>query len=195
MKFVYALLSLFLALTACAEAKPEPPPLAGARLGGPFALKDGNGKLVRDSDFAGKYRLVYFGYTFCPDICPNDVAKLMRGYASFEKADAAKAAKLQPIFITIDPERDGPKEVKAFTEAFHPKLIGLTGTLDEIKGIAKAYGVYFQKVENQGFSGYLMDHSNVAILYGPKGEPIAIIQHDAATSPDQIAANLDKWIQ
>lgn len=187
---------LLLALTACAQEAPVgPPPLEGARMGGAFTLTDGDGRTVRDSDFAGKYRLVYFGYTFCPDVCPTDVDKLMRGYAALEKSDPAKGSKIQPIFITIDPERDGPKEVKAFTAAFSPKLIGLTGSVKDIKDVAKRYGISFSKVESKGMSGYLMEHTAYAILYGPKGEPIAKIPHDAVSTPEQVAASIGRWIK
>src|SRR3546814_13507618 len=118
------------ALAGCngaADGAPAKPPLEGARIGGAFTLTDQNGKTVRDSDFAGKYRLVYFGYSFCPDICPVDLQKLMRGLSQFEKTDAARGAKVAPLFITVDPERDTSEALKTFVQRYHPRPLGLPG--------------------------------------------------------------------
>src|SRR6185369_14158786 len=104
----------------------EEAPLKGARIGGPFALVDQNGRTVRDSDFAGRYRLVYFGYSYCPDVCPTDLQSIGQAMRQFEKSDPGRAAEVQPIFITVDPERDTPPVLKAYVAAFHPRLIGLT---------------------------------------------------------------------
>ena len=100
------------------RVRPSEPPLAGAAIGGPFTLVDRPAGPVRWSDFDGKYRIVYFGYTFCPDVCPIDVQRMMQGFARFEKAEPALAAQVQPIFITIDPARDTPAVVGEFTAAF-----------------------------------------------------------------------------
>lgn len=181
-----------LMLSACHQG-PKEGPLAGAAIGGPFTLTDENGKQVRDSDFAGQYRLIYFGYTFCPDACPTDLQALMQGFRQFEKEDPAKAAKLQPIFITVDPTRDTPAAVKTFVAAFHPRLIGLTGSEAEIKKVATEYGAYYSvPPPDKRPEGYLVDHSRTATLYGPKGEPIALIPQDG--TPDEIASELGKWI-
>ena len=102
--------------------------LAGSSLGGAFALTNQDGKPVTDKDFAGQYRLMYFGYTFCPDVCPNDVGYISRGLADFEKAQADRGARVTPIFVTVDPQRDDVAAVKAFVSAFHPRLVGLTGS-------------------------------------------------------------------
>lgn len=191
----FALLPLAAAalmLSACQQG-PKEGPLAGAAIGGPFTLTDQNGKQVRDSDFAGQYRLVYFGYTFCPDACPTDLQALMQGFRQFEKEEPAKAAKLQPIFITVDPTRDTPAAVKTFVAAFHPRLIGLTGSEAEIKKVATEYGAYYSVPSpDKRPEGYLVDHSRTATLYGPKGEPIALIPQDG--TPDEIASELSKWI-
>ena len=121
-----------LTATACSPAAREAPPLEGARIGGPFTLTDQNGRKVSDTSFPGKYKLIYFGYTFCPDVCPVDLQLIGRGLAAFEKSDPARAAKVQPIFITTDPERDTPPVLKEYVAAFHPRLIGLTGTPQQI---------------------------------------------------------------
>ncbi len=119
--------------------------LAGARIGGPFTLTDQNGKTVQWGDFKGQYRLVYFGYTYCPDVCPLDLARIVAGFRPLEKSDPAKAAKVQPIFITVDPERDTPQQLKTYVSAFHPRLMGLTGPVETIEQVKKAFAVVAQQ--------------------------------------------------
>jgi len=162
---------LFLAvsplLAGCGPTQ-EAPPLANAKIGGPFTLTDQDGRKVSDTDFAGKYRLIYFGYTFCPDVCPVDVQNLMKGYRKIEATRPELAARIQPIFITVDPERDTPAVLKQFVGAFHPKLIGLTGTSDEIAAVAKLFAIYYRKQPGTpGTPGYLVDHSRQAMLFDP----------------------------
>lgn len=182
-----------LLLAACSQGQPDKAPLEGAKMGGAFTLIGEDGQPVRDSDFSGKYRLVYFGYTFCPDVCPVDVQKLMQGLKAFEKQDAARAAKIQPLFVTVDPERDTPAALASFTNAFHPRLIGLTGSPAAIAEVAKAYGVYYQKSPGTTPGTYLVDHSRATALYGPDGAPIAFIPESG--SPDEIASELGRWVR
>lgn len=182
------------ALAACSAAAPKPEaPLEGARIGGAFTLTDQDGKTVTDTDFAGKHRIIYFGYSFCPDVCPVDLQKIAAGFALFEKQQPERAAKIQPIFITIDPERDTPAVLKQYVGAFHPRLIGLTGTAAQIKAVADAYLVMYkaQKPVGADAKGYLVDHSRQAYLMGPRGEPIALLPYDG--TPETIAAEIDKW--
>lgn len=185
------------ALGGCsAEPQPAadgPPPLAGARIGAPFALTDQTGRRVTDRDFAGQYRIMYFGYTFCPDVCPVDVQMLAAGLKAFEKTDPARAAKVTPIFVTVDPGRDDVKTLKAFTAAFHPRMVGLTGDVPAITALAKGYGVWFQLGDKQPGGGYLVDHSRTAYLMGPQGQPIALIPNEGP--PQAIAAELAKWVK
>lgn len=176
-------------------ATPAVPPgnLAGASLGGPFTLIDQNGQTVREADFAGRYRLIYFGYGFCPDVCPTDLALLGRGLQAFEAADAARAAKVAPIFITIDPQRDTPAAMKPFVAAFHSRLVGLTGTPAQIAAVTKAYGVYAKRMETGDPENYLMDHSAMVYLFGPDGRPIAFLPHqglEAAAITQLLAAHV-----
>lgn len=184
-----------------ATAPEARPPLEGARIGGPFTLVDQAGRAVSDSDFAGRYRLVYFGYSFCPDICPVDLQKLMRGLAQFEKDDAARGAKIQPIFISIDPERDTPDALKPFVARYHPRLLGLTGTAEQVAAAAKAYVVIYNKVEGSAPDRYLMAHSQLAFLMDPDGKPLALLPlDDPATDADEgapalVAAELAKWVK
>jgi protein SCO1 len=186
----------FFSLTGCDRGQPASsaePPLAGASIGGAFSLVDQDGKTVKDSDFAGRYRLIYFGYTFCPDVCPVDVQRLMQGYRLLEKSDPAAAAKLQPIFISIDPDRDNPAALKQFVGNFHPKLIGLTGTPEQIAAVAKSYAVYYRKAGEPGAKNYLMDHAAIAYLMGPDGKPIALVPEEG--DPPAIETVLRQWVK
>lgn len=189
-----AALAAVLALTACGDAgsPPQKPPLAGAAIGGDFALTSSTGKTVRWGDFAGKYRIVYFGYAFCPDICPTDMQRVAQGLKALRTSDPDKAAKIVPIFITIDPERDTPQVVGEFAAAFSPDIIGLTGTPEQIAAAAKAFKVFYARGEAVAGGGYLVDHSNVVYLFGPDGEPLATLPVDLGG--DAVAAELDKWV-
>ncbi len=186
------LLALMLLVGGCGSA-PEAPPLAGARIGGPFTLTGEDGKPVSDTQFAGQYRIVYFGYTFCPDVCPVDLRNLMLGFKTFEKTDGEAAANVQPLFISVDPARDTPAILAEYTNAFHPRLLGLTGTDVQLEAAKKAFAVFASKGEDKGNGAYLVDHSRVAYLFGPKGEPIAILSHDG--TPQVIADELRQWVR
>lgn len=185
--------SLSLSLAACqGAANADRPPLEGAAIGGPFTLVDEAGKPVTWDQFKGEWRIVYFGYTFCPDACPLDVQAMMRGFAKFQSAHAAQAAKVQPIFITIDPVRDTPEVVGEWTGAFGPRLLGLTGTPAQVQQAAKAFAVYYRKGEDTP-GGYLMDHSRIAYLMDPNGKPVAMLPIDQ--SPQAVADELAKWVK
>jgi protein SCO1/2 len=188
-----ALLLTVLPLGGCGQAPPQQPPLAGAAIGGPFALIDQDGKPVTDSDFAGRYRAIYFGYSFCPDVCPTTLQVLMQGYHAFAKGSPGPAAKLVPIFISVDPDRDTPAVLKQYVAAFGPELKGLTGSPAEIAKVAKAYAVsYSKQPAAKGASGYLMDHSSVVILFGPDGKPITIVPTDQGAKA--VTDTLAQWV-
>lgn len=184
------LLLISLPLSACQAPLA---PLAGARIGGPFTLTDQDGHVRTDRDYAGKYRIMYFGYTYCPDVCPVDVAHLASGYRAFAKTDPARAARIVPIFVSVDPGRDTPAVLKQFTSAFDPALVGLTGTPAQIAAVAKAYGVTYQIERQPGVAQYLVGHSRAAYLMDPEGKPIALLSQEA--KPDVIAGELDKWVR
>jgi len=176
--------------------------LVGARIGGDFTLVDQDGKPARWADYAGKYRLVYFGYTYCPDVCPVDLQKIMAGYRTFEKVAPEKAAKLQPIFISIDPERDTPAVIKAYVAAFHPKLIGLTGTEAQIEAVKRDFAVVSAKEgDEKATKDYLVSHSRTPYLFGPDGKPIALVPVDDPGTPQDdgtpqaVEAFLVKWVK
>lgn len=134
----------------------------GGAIGGSFTLVDANGKTVTDKEVLAKPALVYFGYSFCPDVCPLDNAR------NAEAVDllAAKGYDVTPVFITIDPARDTPEVVKQFTANFGPKMVGLTGTQEQITAVSKAYKTYFKK-QDTGDQYYLMDHSTFTYLMLP----------------------------
>jgi len=186
---------LALVLTACdgspGASSAEPPPLAGAAIGGPFTLVDKNGRTVRWRDFAGQYRIVYFGYAFCPDACPTDVNVMMRGYARFRDAQPHLARDVRPIFISIDPARDSPRVVGEFAAAFSPELLGLTGTPAQVDQAAKAFRAYYARGQESA-GGYLMDHSRIAYLMDRDGKPISMLPVDKG--PEAVAADLAKWV-
>lgn len=186
-------LALMLASCGSGGAPAGDAPLAGAAIGGDFTLVDKAGKTVRYADFAGKYRVVYFGYSFCPDVCPLDVQHLMQGVHLFAKDQPQAAAKIVPIFITVDPARDTPKVVGEFTANFGPELIGLTGSEAQVAAAAKAFAVYYQKRDGASPDSYLMDHSRAAYLMGPDGKPIALLPSEQ--DGRAVAAELAKWVR
>ncbi len=146
-----------------------------ALIGGPFTLSDATGKPVTEQDFAGRYMLVYFGFTHCPDICPTGL--LLIGNA-LEQLDPALRARVTPIFVSLDPERDTPEVMGNYVQHFSPQLVGLTGTPEQIARIAEAYKVYYRKVENEDSAlGYMIDHSGYMYLMGPDGKYLAHFPH------------------
>lgn len=186
-------LALLLAPLAACGTPTEEPPLAGAAIGGDFTLVDKTGKTVRSADFAGKWRIMYFGYTFCPDVCPLDLQHLMQGYHAFARSHPALAAKVQPIFVTIDPERDTAAKMGEYTANFGPELLGLTGTPAQIKAAADAWKVYYAKAQSKTPGGaYLMDHSRAAYLMDPAGKPLALLPADKDGAA--VAAELVRWV-
>ena len=170
---VFAILALLAALLIAGTAYyvVKPTGLATstgtALIGGPFTLTDQDGRKVTDKDFLGKYMLVFFGYTYCPDLCPTELQVMSAALDSL----GAKADAIQPIFISFDPERDRPEVLKQYVSNFHPRLVGLTGTPEEVAAAAKAYRVYYSKVPNSTAPDtYLMDHSTITYLMDPQGK-------------------------
>ena len=191
--------TIAIALTGCdAVSGPyQPPlieaPLAGADIGGPFELTSSAGETVKWADFEGQFRIVYFGFAYCPDICPTDMNRLARGLTIYAEQNPDLAATIQPMFISIDPERDTPDVLAQFTSAFSDDIIGLTGTPDQIKQAADHFKVFYSRGEDQPGGGYLMDHSNIEYLFGPTGDPLATLPTDQG--PEAVAAELAKWVR
>jgi protein SCO1 len=187
-------LPLLLALGACGEvARPAAPPLAGARIGGPFRLTDQNGRLRTERDFAGRWRIMYFGYTFCPDVCPTDVATIAAALKRIEGTDAGLAARIVPIFVTVDPARDTPAVLRQFAAQFHPRLVALTGSARAIADVEKAYAVYARRGATSPGGGYLMDHGRQVYLMAPDGSPVALLPQEEGA--DAVAAEIRRWVR
>jgi protein SCO1/2 len=158
-----------------------------ALVGGPFSLVDQNGNRVTEKDFRGRYMLVFFGFTSCPDICPAGL-QLVAG--ALDKL-GEKADRIVPIFISVDPERDTPAKLGEYVRNFDSRFVGLTGTTEEIAKAAKAYRVYYKKVPNADLPGdYSIDHTSIFYLMDPKGE---FVTHFSPTTPvEEMAAKIDK---
>jgi cytochrome oxidase Cu insertion factor (SCO1/SenC/PrrC family) len=156
-----------------------------ARIGGPFSLTDHTGKRVTEKDFRGRHLLVFFGFTFCPDVCP---AGLQVMAAALDRL-GAKAERVTPLFISIDPERDTRERLVQYVQSFHPRLVGLTGTPDEIRAAAAAYRVFHKKVKDEKSAAEgTMEHTSIIYLMDPAGEFVAHFTH--ATPVETIAAAL-----
>lgn len=142
--------------------------ITGAQIGGPFTLTNHQGRAVTEQDFKGKYMLIYFGYTFCPDVCPTSLQDMTTALEEM----GSDADPITPVFITVDPERDTVDAVAEYMEAFHPRMVGLTGSVADTSKAAKAYRVYYAKIpaeEGRSENEYLMDHSSYFYLVGPDG--------------------------
>lgn len=182
-------------------AAPAETDLRGARIGGPFTLTDQDGKARSWAEFSGQYRIVYFGYTYCPDVCPLDLQRVAQGLKLFEKKAPERAAKVQPIFISVDPERDTPETIKIYVAAFHPRLIGLTGTPDQIAAVAKQFVTVYTKERPKSAGVYIVNHTRTPGLFAPDGAPLIMLPVDdirtsqAEGTPQEIADALDRWVK
>lgn len=156
-------------------------------VGGPFALTDHTGRPRSDSEFRGKLMVVYFGYTFCPDVCPTDLMAITQALDALGPA----AEGVQPIFITIDPERDS-KVMADYISAFHRSFVGLTGSPDEVRTVANAYKAFYAKVPDERGSGYSIDHTGVIYLMGRNGEYLGFMPPQ--TNPDRLTEILRKYL-
>lgn len=153
-------------------------------IGGPFELVDHTGRTVTQADFAGKYMLVYFGFTYCADVCPAELQVMSSALDSL----GDKARQVQPLFISIDPERDTPENMAAYVEHFHERLVGLTGTPEQIREAATAYKVYYKKVQGSGGADYLMDHTDIVYLMDPDGRYAS--HFNRSTSAEEMAQGI-----
>ena len=181
-----------LLLAACGPTPAGPRPLEGARIGGAFTLTNQDGERVTDKSLAGKWALVYFGYTYCPDICPTDVQRTAQGLKQFRAAHPDLAGKVQQIFISVDPARDTPAVVGEFVAAFDRGIVGLTGTPEQVKAAADAFKVFYSKGKDEGGGAYLVDHSTITSLFDPAGRPVATLPTDQGAPA--VAQELAKWV-
>lgn len=159
-----------------------------ATIGGPFTLTDENGSRVTDKDVLSKPSLVYFGYTFCPDVCPTDVARNAEAVDILEE----QGRDVTPVFISVDPGRDTPEVLKEWTDFLHPRMIGLTGTAEELKSVAQQYKTFFQVPDNPADDTYLVDHMTQTYLMLPDQGFVEFFSRDA--TPDEIAARTSCFI-
>ena len=185
---------------------PAPEPPSGPAVGGPFTLIDTTGAVVTDADFRGRLMLVYFGYTYCPDLCPTALTAMAQAIDML----GADGAKVVPVFITVDPERDTPEHLKEYVSFFHPRQVGLTGTAGQVAAVAKAYGVYYAKdpahdaephdhgaaddagADDAHRHDYDMEHVTTIYLMGPKGAYRARFNH--ATGAPEMAERIRKFL-
>lgn len=158
-----------------------------ASIGGPFTLVDHTGKSVTEADFRGRFMLVYFGFTYCPDVCPTALSTM----AGALDIIGAAAVRVVPVFVSVDPERDTPEQLDMYVRHFHPSLVGLTGSAEQVAVAAKAFRVYYAKVEEEGLDEdeYNMDHTSNIYLMGPNGKFLTHFS-GPATSPETMAAGI-----
>ena len=162
-----------------------------ADIGGPFTLVDGSGRTLTEADFRGRYMLIYFGFTFCPDVCPTTLQVMTQALDKLGE----EAKDVTPVFITVDPARDSPEVVGAYIAHFHERMVGLTGSEDQVAAAAKAYKVYYARAEETTAGGsdeYLVDHSSIVFLIGPDGRYLAHFTHRATA--DEMAAGIKTHI-
>ena len=174
-------------LPASAADKPAPFPVA---FGGPFMLTDHTGMARTQADFHGRHMLVYFGYTYCPDICPTTLQSMI---AALDELGPL-AERVQPVFVTVDPGRDTPEVLADYVAAFHPRLIGLTGSESEIRAAARVYRVHRRKVvtADGDAEDYLVDHGSLTYLMGPDGGFVTLFPFQ--TGPERMAEVLRKYL-
>lgn len=178
-------LAAVIAFTLMPDSKPSAPTLqktAGIEgLGGSWALTDHNGKQVSDKDFTGTYRLMFFGFTYCPDVCPTELKRLSLVLEGL----GADAAKIKPLFVTVDPARDTPEVLKEYLGRFDERFIGLTGTVPQIENMEKIFKVYSAKSEDPAHTEYMVNHSALVYLIGPDDKVLHLF-HSGDTPPQMI---------
>ncbi|MFZ1679943.1 MAG: SCO family protein [Rhizobiaceae bacterium] len=174
-----------IALTAGAVAYAILGPDRGPVIGGPFSLVDGTGKRWTDKDFLGEFLLVYFGYTFCPDVCPTALGELS---AALDGMPPELVGRLRVVFISVDPQRDHGERLDEYGKAFHERIMGLTGTRAEIDSVAAAYGAKYRFAGDTATQDYAIDHTSIIYVMGPDGRFVTQFTHNA--TPEQMAAKL-----
>jgi protein SCO1/2 len=159
-------------LSVKSQKTPEQAPARQIELDGRFSLVDETGQSVTQDSYGDRYRLVYFGFSFCPDVCPMQLDVIANALDIIARDNMLPpdylSKSLVPLFISLDPQRDSPTELATYTDNFHPALIGLTGTAEQVKAAAAAYKVFYQSVDDpESTAGYTVDHSSIVYLMGP----------------------------
>ena len=162
-------------------------PMAGAAVGGPFTLVDHTSKTVTQDEYAGDYKLIYFGFTYCPAICPTELQKMSKALDILEE-NGTDTSHIQPLFITVDPERDTVEVMREYVTLFHPRLVGLTGSVEQIEAVKKTYRVYSAKIEDPELSDYTVDHSSFIYLMSPDNQLITV--YSTEDKPKEITNDL-----
>jgi len=170
------------------DAPPENAAVGGmvvnVDIGGPFELTDHTGAQFTRDDLAGDYALIYFGYTFCPDVCPTELGLMAEAIDLLE----GDGERVRPVMITIDPERDTPDVLSEYVPLFHERLVGLTGTEQEVRDVATKYRVFYRRFEDPNYTYYLMDHTSFVYLLSPTGEIASMFRYQ--TPPEEMAATI-----
>jgi cytochrome oxidase Cu insertion factor (SCO1/SenC/PrrC family) len=162
------------------------------QIGGPFELVDQYGATRLDADFRGSYLLIYFGFTYCPELCPTTLLKITNALEDLAAHAPGKAERVVPVFISVDPERDSPDVLRRFAEDFHPRLVALTGTPRALAKVGRVYGAFFAKVPTGDPGEYLVDHTSFVYLIGPDGK---YIEHfDSDVSVDDLVDALQRHV-
>ena len=187
------LLALGLGIFTIATAPQQstaPQQQSSVPIGGPFEMVDHNGNTVTDATYSGRFMLIYFGFTYCPDICPTELQKVSTALGALSQQERGA---LQPLFVTVDPERDTVAEMAGYVGHFHEDLIGLTGTADQVSKMAEAYRVWYKKMDDpDSTAGYTMEHTSILYFMGPDGD---YVDHFTfATKSDEMAARISKHI-
>ena len=181
-----------LSLAAAAPPPPQSPPPLEALFGGPFALTDHNGRAVTDGTFRGRFALLYFGYTFCPDLCPTN---LLTVAAALEALGPEQARRVQPLFVTVDPERDDLPALRDYMAHFGPRFLALRGTPAQTRAVLKAWRIHRRKVPAEAGADaddYLVDHATLTFLVGPDGKFRTLFPHD--TPAGTMTATLRRYL-
>jgi cytochrome oxidase Cu insertion factor (SCO1/SenC/PrrC family) len=175
------------------DEPPENTPVGGmvvnVDIGGPFTLTDHTGTPFGSTELAGNYALVYFGYTFCPDICPTELGQIAEAIDIL----GPEGDRVRPVMITIDPERDTSEVLSEYVPLFHERLVGLTGTEAEVRDVATNYRVFYKRFEDPSYTYYLMDHTSFVYLLAPTGEIASMFRY--GTPPEDIAATIRQHMQ
>lgn len=169
------------------------PDFRAVPIGGPFALSSHRGETITDRSLQGRYLLIYFGYTSCPDVCPTKLVDMTDGLDGFERTAPKLASKVLPMFITVDPSRDTPEALGAYMGHFHPRFLALTGPEAGIAAVVKAYRASYRRVPGEDDDTYLMDHTSYVYLMGPDGRYLT--HFTAQADADQIGAGLDRHVR
>lgn len=162
----------------------------GISIGGPFELIDHTGAVKTEASYAGKFTLIYFGYTYCPDVCPTSLTTMTDALNIL----GSRADNVVPIFITVDPKRDTVEQLKMYVSHFHPRMVGLTGSEEQVAKAAKNFRVYYarQKESEPGAGDYLVDHSSIVLLMDKQGKYLAHFSH--SVSAEAMAERLKKLL-